>query len=108
MAHSILAAKRRTRARSPRTGVAAGQAVSFRKGLSPRPHSDWAAPALYGVFSLFLFLACSPALDSKFALPKTIVLSAGVFALGILLLVRNRRGHSVAPPQWALLLSLAL
>lgn len=93
---------------SPGTGVSAAHAVSSREGLSSRPDRDWVAPAIYGVFFLFLFLACSPALDSKFALPKAIVLSAGVLALGILLIVRNWRGHGVAPPRWALLLSLAL
>lgn len=60
------------------------------------------------MFWIFLFLACNPALDSKFALPKSIVLSVGVFALGILLIVRDRSGRNTAPPRWALLLSLAL
>ena len=103
-----MAAKRRKRARSPGAGISTGQAVSSRKGSSPRAHSDWVAPAVYGVFFYFLFLAFSPALESKFVLPKAIVLSAGVLALGVLLIVRNRRDHGVAPPRWALLLSLAL
>ena len=55
-----------------------------------------------------LFLAYSTALESKFVLPKAIVLCAGVLALGILLFVRNWRGHGVAPPRWGLLLALAL
>jgi hypothetical protein len=76
--------------------------------LTSDPDKDWVAPAIYGVFFLLLFLACSPALDSKFALPKAIVLSAGVLALCILLLVRNRHGQGVAPRRSALLLSLAL
>ncbi len=69
---------------------------------------DWLAPAIYGTFFLFLFLACSPALDSKFSLPKLIVLSAGVFALCLLLIARIWRGHSAAPSRPVLLLALAL
>jgi putative inorganic carbon (HCO3(-)) transporter len=103
-----MAAKSGKRNRSSATRASAAEAVSSRKRPSPRPHGDWVAPAIYGVFFLFLFLACSPALDSKFSLPKAIVLSAGVLALGILLIVRNWRGRGVAPPRSALLLSLAL
>lgn len=103
-----MAANKRNRARSPESDVSAGQAVSSGKGLSPRPDRDWLAPAIYGVFCLLQFLAYSSALESKFILPKAIVLSAGVLALGILLIVRNWRGRSVAPPRSALLLSLAL
>ena len=109
---SIVAAKKsktgRKRARSPETAVSAIQGVSSGKGLSARPDSDCLAPLIYGAFFLSLFLAFSPALESKFVLPKAIVLSAGVFALGTLLLVRNWRGRSVAPPLWALLLSITL
>jgi O-antigen ligase len=103
-----MAAKRRKTAPSPATRVSADQAVSSRQGLTSGPDKDWVAPAIYGVFFLLLFLACSPALDSKFALPKAIVLSAGVLALCILLLLRNRHGQGVAPRRSALLLSLAL
>ena len=103
-----MAAKSRKRHRSFATRASAGEAVSSRKGPFPRPDGDWVAPAIYGVFFLFLFLACSPALDSKFSLPKAIVLSAGVFALGMLLIVRIWRGRGVAPPRSALLLALAL
>ena len=103
-----MAAKRRNKVRSPATGVSAGQAVSSRNGQSHHPGSDWVAAAIYGVFALSLFLACSASLDSKFALPKAIVLSAAVLGLGILLFVRNRRGRAVAPQRSALLLSLAL
>ncbi len=86
----------------------AAEAVSSRNRPSARAHADRVAAAIYGVFFLFLFLACSPALDSKFSLPKAVVLAAGVFALGVLLFVRNWRGQGVAPPRSALLLSLAL
>lgn len=103
-----MAAKRRKKASAPATRVIADQAVSSASGSSSRAETDWVAPAVYGVFFFSLFLTCSPALDSKFALPKAIVLSAGVFALGILLIVRNRRGRGVAPPRSTLLLSLAL
>ena len=80
-----------------------------------RRGSGWAAPAVYGVFFLSLFLAGSTALESMFVLPKAIVLGAGVLALGVFLLVRMRvpnapnvRDQGIAPPRWALLLSLAI
>ena len=100
--------RKRKSARPPAPGTSASQADSSHAGSTLRPHEDAAAPAIYGLFFLLLFLACSPALDSKFALPKAIVLSAGVCALGILLMVRNWRGQGAAPPRWALPLSLAL
>jgi hypothetical protein len=57
----------------------------------PDPVPNWTAPAVYGLF--FLFLAFSTALESKFVLPKAIVLSAGVLAPGVLLIVRIWRVH---------------
>ena len=80
---------------------------------SPAPPSgtgqDRVALAIYGVFFAALLLLCSPALDSKFALPKLIVLSAGVFALCLLLLVRAGRVVAVSSlaPAWLLALALA-
>jgi O-antigen ligase len=103
-----MAAKRRNKTRRPGTGISAGQTVSPGVALSTRTDSDWVAPAIYGVFFLLLFLAFSPALESRFVLPKTIVLAAGVLAFSVLLLVRIWRGQSHAPPRSALLLSLAL
>ena len=91
----------RARERADRTGASDS-------APSPRLQRDRAAPTVYGVFFLLLVLACSPALDSKFALPKAMVLAAGVLALGVLLLVRNSRGGCSAPSRPALLLSLAL
>jgi hypothetical protein len=96
------------RGHDPATVVSAVQAASSGKRPFPRPDSGWITPAIYGAFFLFLFLAGSPALESKFVLPKAIVLSAGVFALGLLLIFRNWRGQRFAPPRSALLLSLAL
>ena len=76
--------------------------------MPSRTGGDWVAPAIYGVFLILLFLAYSTVLESKFVLPKAIVLCAGVLALGVLLFVRNWRGHAVALPRSALLLSAAL
>jgi putative inorganic carbon (HCO3(-)) transporter len=103
-----MAVKRRKSARSARSGVSAGQAVSSGSELSPRAGGDWVAPSVCGVFFLCLFLAYSTVLESKFVLPKAIVLCAGVLAFGVLLIVRNWRGRAVAPPRSALLLALAL
>jgi O-antigen ligase len=103
-----VAAKKRKRSRASETDASAGHAVSSAERLSSKPGSDRVASAIYGVFLIFLFLACSRELDSKFALPKAIVLSAGVFALGMLLSLRIWRGHHFVPRRSVLLLSLAL
>jgi len=103
-----MAAKRHKKSPSPKAGNSADYPILPLKALTSSPNPDWLAPAIYGVFFLFLFLACSPALDSKFALPKSIVLCMGVFALSIFLIVRNWRGRSVAPSRPVLLLALAL
>ena len=65
-------------------------------------------PTLYGVFFLALLLACSPALDAKFSLPKLNVLAVGVCAFGVLFIVRYWRGRIVVPPRKVLILALAL
>jgi len=105
-----VASKRRKRIRSPapEAGISAGRSVLSGEVSFPRQNGGWAEPAVYGGFFLFLFLAFSPALESKFVLPKAIVLAAGVFALGTLLIVNIWRGHVLAPPRWPLLLALAL
>jgi O-antigen ligase len=108
MARAAVAAKRRKRIRSTGTGVSAGQVDSSAQRISTTLDSDWVAPGIYGAFFLVLFLAFSPALQSRFVLPKAIVLAAGALALCVLLLVRIWRGQDVAPPRWALLLALAL
>ena len=79
-------------------------------GLAPSSATaqDSVAIAIYGSFFAALLLVCSPALDSKFALPKLIVLGAGVFALCLLLLLRARRIVPVSSLTPALLLALAL
>ena len=96
------------RVRSPGKAVAAGHAGPVLSEFSSVPQDDWAAPAVYGAFFLLLFLAFSPALESKFALPKAIAVSVGVFALGVLLLVRSWRDQRVTAPRGVLLLSIAL
>lgn len=46
--------------------------------------NDRIVPAIYGLFFMALLLSCSPLLDSKFALPKLLVLGAGTFCLCLL------------------------
>jgi putative inorganic carbon (HCO3(-)) transporter len=89
-------------------GRAARPVVSPCAALESGAGSDLAAAAVYGGLFLALCLGYSSALESKFALPKAIVLCAGVLALGMLLAVRTWRGLRHPPPRWALLLSLAL
>lgn len=76
--------------------------------LPASPGFGRATLATYGVFLLFLFLACSPALDSKFSLPKSIVLYTGTLVLSLLLIARLRRGNDTAYSRPVLLLALAL
>ena len=97
----------RNKARASAAGGPADLSPVVREDIAVDPSVDRVAAAIYGTFFLFLYLACSPALDSKFALPKSIVLALGVFSLGALLIARSMRGK-LAPPPWALLLSLAL
>ena len=120
----IMAAKRRRdgpkegRKDAPRDGrksatgygpdQAVGRIVSSGAALESGAGSDRAAAAVYGGFFLALCLGYSSALESKFVLPKAVVLCAGLLALGILLTVRTWRGLRHPPPRWALLLSLGL
>lgn len=94
--------------RPARADNRADQPVSAGKVLSSLQHQDYVAPAIYGLFFLFLFLCCSPALDSKFDLPKSLILYMGVIALGIRVILRNWRISGVSPNRSALLLSLVL
>ena len=103
-----MAAKRHKKAPPSGAGKPAGQPITPPKTSPSNLNQAWVAPAIYGVFFLFLFLACSPALDSKFSLPKSIVLFTGVLGLSILLIVRVWRRQSAAPSRLVLLLSLAL
>ena len=74
-----------------------------RTAPAQRAGSDLGVPALYLSFLLLLLLACNPALDSKFALPKLLVLGAGVLALAALLALRAWQGRAVAPARAPLL-----
>ena len=69
---------------------------------------DWIVAAVCGLFLVLLLLACSPALDSKFALPKMLVLRAAMLALGAFVFVQSWRGLVLAPPRAPLLAALAL
>lgn len=103
-----MAGKKHKKSQSPGTGNSAGPPIVTANVLPANLNQDRAAQAVYGAFFFFLFLACSPALDSKFSLPKTMALSAGVFALSLLLIARLWRGHCAAPSRTVLLLALAL
>ena len=100
MVGRIVAAKRLKErfkdGRKDATGNGAGRAartiVSPCAALESGAGSDLAAAAVYGGFFLALCLGYSSALESKFALPKAIVLCAGLLALGMLLAVRTWRG----------------
>ena len=82
------------------SAIAAGQAAAGR--------GDWIVAAVCGLFLVLLLLACSPALDSKFALPKMLVLRAAMLALGVFVLVQSWRGLVLAPSRAPLLVALAL
>lgn len=103
-----MAAKRHKKVSSPGAGKPSNPLTPPPKALPAGLKLDWGALAIYGAFFLILFLVCNPALDSKFSLPKSIVLSAGVFALSLLLIARIWRGQSAAPARPVLLLTLAL
>ena len=70
--------------------------------------SDRVVPAIYGLFFAALLLSCSPGLDSKFALPKVLVLGAGALGLCLLWLVRARGAGSASSQPTLTLLALAL
>lgn len=103
-----MARKKHNKPLSPVTGMPSGLQIAPAKAPPTPLKQDWTAQAIFGIFFLFLFLACSPALDSKFSLPKLMVLGAGVLALGVLLIARLWRNHGVAPSRLVLLLALGL
>ncbi len=103
-----MAAKKRKRRRATETVAVSGQRAAISEVLPAHPGNDWIAPAIYGVFFVALFLSFSAALESKFVLPKIIVLAAGVGALGLLLLVGIWRGYAIALAPRTFLLTLAL
>lgn len=78
------------------------------KAPSSDRYRHWTALAIYGLFFLFLFIVCSPTLDSQFDLPKIVVLRTGAFALSMLALLNYRRISGGGLHPFALCLSLAL
>jgi hypothetical protein len=102
-----MAARKRSRSAARPNGGSDGSAVVQENSRSTGAVAERVALAVYGVFFAALLLTCSPMLDSKFALPKSVVLSAGVFSLAILLLVHGRRIGQTPLPPLALLLGIS-
>jgi O-antigen ligase len=103
-----MTAKKRRKSTSDLNDNADRPALATRDAPSNETAQDRIALAIYGSFFAALLLVCSPALDSKFALPKLLVLGVGVLALCLLLLFRARRVAPLASATPALLLALAL
>ena len=98
------------RGRSPPQQDEGSKTPSKMTGITPSGGavSDRIAPVIYGLFFATLLLACSPLLDSKFALPKLIVLSAGVLSLCALWFFRVWRVGRISSQAIVLYLALAL
>ena len=104
-----MAAKKKNRGlKSPGGGKLSGITTPKSEIQASAIHRDWIIPCLYGLFLLLLVLTCSPALDSKFSLPKLIVLRTGMLGIVLFTFVCIWRGFVVSPPRAVFILALTL
>jgi O-antigen ligase len=99
---ALLAGKKHKKKSSGITIPAVERSSSPIKAQPSSQGRDWQAQLMYGLFFFMLFLACSPELDSKFSLPKLLVLGLGVFTFSLLAIARRSKAPALLLPALAL------